>query len=301
MQKFLHLMDVVKVGLAGNLRDFLFQDHRGNKISGKQLLFRGQPTGVAANPLETVNYVSAHDGFTLWDAIQAKLPFRTPFQGPGTDPISERVLRHQLALSFPLMAQGMIFIEGGSELLRSKNGDVDSYDSGDFFNALDLTGHQNGWGKALPPDWKNGQAWDFWYPRLIAPDLRVGQREITQTLSVVRELARFRQQSPFFKMRTLAEVQNQLRFFGSTETPVGIIPMLIQTQDRELLVVWNVTRLSHTWKHEALNPNSIGQAWSATFPYEQGILTRLIVQFSEGEKSHVSLPPLSLSIWTRRK
>src|SRR5690606_22950914 len=109
------------------------------------------------------------DGYTLWDAIQAKAPFFNSERNPSRASLEEKQRMHHLALAIPLLGQGIPFIESGLEMLRSKNGDQDSYDSGDFFNALDFSLRDNGWGRGLPPAWKNYYDWSFWQPRLTEP------------------------------------------------------------------------------------------------------------------------------------
>ncbi len=70
----LHLQDLVKLGLAGNLRDFSFRTSTGETVLGKDVDYNGQPAGYAADPGETVTYVDAHDNETLFDSLALKLP-----------------------------------------------------------------------------------------------------------------------------------------------------------------------------------------------------------------------------------
>lgn len=48
---------------------------------------------------------------------------------------SEIAATCRLALALVMMSQGVAFISGGDDLLRSKSLDRDSYNSGDWFNA----------------------------------------------------------------------------------------------------------------------------------------------------------------------
>ena len=68
--------DQIKVGLAGNLRDYRFVDRTGATVTGAQVDYNGQPAGYAAEPDETITYVDAHDNETLFDVLQYKLPRR---------------------------------------------------------------------------------------------------------------------------------------------------------------------------------------------------------------------------------
>ncbi|RYZ96322.1 MAG: DUF3372 domain-containing protein, partial [Proteobacteria bacterium] len=163
--KLLYLTDVVRVGMAGNLRDYRFRDRYGNWTKGGELFFRGSPTGAAANPEETITYISAHDGYSLFDALQAKLAYHSKFRTPGTVPAQERLDRQILGVGMLAVSQGMPFFDSGIEILRSKSGDQNSYDSGDWFNRLDWSMTNNGWGLGLPPYATNPSDWPFWRPR----------------------------------------------------------------------------------------------------------------------------------------
>lgn len=251
--KLLHLGDVVKVGLAGNLRDLSFKDHLGNTITGYSLRYRGAPVAFGAQAIESINYVSAHDGYGVWDAIQAKAPFNSYGRQPATASLEERQRMAQLILAFPLLGQGIPFIESGSELLRSKNGDQDSYNSGDFFNRIDWQGQENYWGAALPPAWKNINDWAFWQPRLLAPELQVSSDLISKTREYFKALLRVRQSSDLFKMNTPGEIAAHLKFIDNdTKAEPGLIAMLLYSKDENLLVFFNASKDNRTFNHELL-------------------------------------------------
>ena len=46
---------------------------------------------------------------------------------------------HNVGTSVIMLAQGIPFIHAGTELLRSKSMDRNSYDSGDWYNEIDWT------------------------------------------------------------------------------------------------------------------------------------------------------------------
>ncbi len=230
-EKILSLADVMKVGLAGNLRDFIFRDHRNNLIRGGELNFRGAPVGYAAEPNETITYVSAHDGSTLWDAIQAKLPFSAAPRNPPIANLDERVRTMKLLLGTIAVSQGIPFFEGATELLRSKSGDVDSYDSGDWFNQIDWTFQSNNWGVGLPPLWRNQGEWGFWQPRLINPILRVDRDHILSTREHFKALLSLRKSMPLLRLSTAADIKQSVSFPVDEQTGAdlpGLIAMFIQ-------------------------------------------------------------------------
>lgn len=251
--KLLHLGDVIKVGLAGNLRDLAFRDHLGNTITGYSLRFRGQPVAYGAVAEESINYVSAHDGYPLWDAIQAKAPFYTSGRSPETASAEDRQRMQQLLLALPLLGQSIPFIESGSELLRSKNGDQDSYNSGDFFNRIDWSGHENFWGEALPPAWKNQADWSFWEPRLRTPELRATPALVSQTKGYFKALLRVRQSSGLFKLNTPAEIANHLRFIDNdSNAEAGLIALYLQNSQESLVIFINASREGRIFNHDLL-------------------------------------------------
>ncbi len=255
-EKILHLGDVIKAGLAGNLRDFRFKEHWGSFVTAGQLHYRGAPTGTSAEALETVSYVSAHDGYTLWDAVQAKAPFYTSGRFPSLSKSEDRQRMHQLALALPMLSQGIPFIESGSELLRSKNGDQDSYNSGDFFNRIDWSRQQNFWGAGLPPAWKNIDDWSFWQPRLQEPGMKVTPELITRTEKYFKALLRVRQSSDLFKLNDLSEIQRSLTFIDNDkQAEPGLIAMHLQSSSEKLLIFFNAAREARSFEHGILGQN----------------------------------------------
>lgn len=79
-------------------------------------------------PTQLIQYVEAHDNYTLYDRLKAA--------DPGLDE-ETIVKRHELASTIILLAQGIPFIHAGQEFLRSKQGVRDSYNSPDHINEID--------------------------------------------------------------------------------------------------------------------------------------------------------------------
>ncbi len=295
VEKFLHLKDVVKIGLAGNLRDFHFKEHWGSEQTGGNIQYRGSPVGYAETPQETINYVSAHDGTTLWDAVQAKSAYRSEWANPNTAQLWERVRRHQLALSFVIFSQGVPFIEGGTEILRSKNGDVDSYDSGDYYNALDFSLKSNNWNRALPPEWKNGSEWGFWSPRISDKSITPGFTEIQGTLSLFKAMLQIRSHYKLFRMTSLAVIQQQLEYLDTPSDTSVLSLRLSEPGGKSLLVLWNVARDPKTWTHPVLHSGG----W-APVPQLTDQNTPWLKEISIVADS-ISLPPLSFVVLERNE
>lgn len=74
-----------------------------------------------------INYVSAHDNNTLWDKFEIS---------NGENTIEERLAMNKLAAAIYMLAPGTPFMQAGEEMLRTKNGDENSYASSDAINNL---------------------------------------------------------------------------------------------------------------------------------------------------------------------
>jgi pullulanase len=243
--KLSYLGDVVKYGLAGNLRDFKIKNFEGNNIAARDYFFRGVPVGYAATTDETVNYVSAHDGYCLWDSVSAKAPFYSNQRSPKLATTFDKQRMVQLSLGLTLFSQGVPFIEGGSEILRSKSGDVDSYDSGDWFNHLNFDLNDNNWAKGIPPSFKNYNDWNFWYPRLNDIFTKPKNIDIEQNLKAFKAYLQIRSNSSLFNSKNLEETTKQVTFFDNDEvfTP-GLIAMRLKNSKEEMIIIFNSNRYS---------------------------------------------------------
>ncbi|GGM62006.1 hypothetical protein GCM10010106_05040 [Thermopolyspora flexuosa] len=239
--RLLHLQDQIKVGLAGNLRDYAFTASDGRHVTGARIDYNGSPTGYTAAPGEAVTYVEAHDNETLYDALAFKLP-----QATG---MADRVRMQTLSLATVLLGQGTAFVHAGGERLRSKSLDRNSYDSGDWFNRLlwDCRAG-NGFGGGLPPRADNEAKWRYARPLLADPALRPGCDAIEAARDRFGELLRVRVSSPAFALGSAAEVQRRVSFplSGTPGEIPGVITMRIDTTGldarwRSITVVFNAT------------------------------------------------------------
>jgi len=89
--------------------------------------YKNEICDFAENPGESINYVSSHDNLCLYDKFEKSNPSNTPL---------EREKMNRLALSILLTSQGVPFIQGGTEILRTKHGNHNSYNSGDAVNEI---------------------------------------------------------------------------------------------------------------------------------------------------------------------
>ncbi|MPY66250.1 pullulanase-type alpha-1,6-glucosidase [Deinococcus sp. SDU3-2] len=247
----LALSDLVRIGLTGNLRDYRLTNAVGVAVTGRELSYNGAPAGYAASPRETINYASAHDNQTLWDAVLLK--------APRTATTAQRVRMNNLAMSVVGLGQGIPFFHAGEERLRSKSFDGDSYNSGDWFNAIDWTGRDNGFGRGLPPAEKNEGNWPLYRPLLADATIRVTPADATRATDHFRETLQIRASSKLFRLETGAQVSQALTFLntGPNQTP-GVIVMKLSGQPgqgqpyRDIVVVFNGSGQAVNFTHASL-------------------------------------------------
>ncbi|WP_431883382.1 pullulanase-type alpha-1,6-glucosidase [Micromonospora gifhornensis] len=238
--RLLHQHDLIKVGLVGNLRGYRFTDSAGRTVTGDQVDYNGSPAGYTDAPGEAITYVDAHDNEILYDALAYKLPQATP--------ATDRARMQVLALSTVVLGQGAGFVTTGTERLRSKSLDRNSYNSGDWFNQIRWDCAQgNGFGAGLPPAEDNRDKWPYAKPLLADPKLVPDCGAIELTDARYAELLRIRNSSPVFGLSTAQEVQRRVSFplSGTGETP-GVLTMTLDArglggQWKSVTVVFNST------------------------------------------------------------
>ncbi|MFJ7148043.1 pullulanase-type alpha-1,6-glucosidase [Streptomyces sp. NPDC100445] len=227
--RLLHYQDLIKIGLTGSLKSFTFTDTDGKEVTGAGVDYNGSPAGYAAAPGDAVAYADAHDNESLFDALAYKLP-------ASTSP-ADRARMQVLAMATATLSQGPSLSQAGTDLLRSKSLDRDSFDSGDWFNAIHWNcADGNGFGRGLPPAAGNKSKWD--YARPLLGSVEVGCPQITGASAAYRDLLKIRTTEKAFSLATAAQVQRHLSFplSGKDETP-GVITMRLG----DLVVVLNAT------------------------------------------------------------
>ncbi|MDU3351551.1 MAG: type I pullulanase, partial [Clostridium sp.] len=181
---------------------------------------KGSINTLTYNPRESINYVDAHDNYTLWDQIEKSL---TPgikekdYRKIKDENIFDNhlVRRNILALAIILTAQGIPFIQGGAEILRTKNGDHNSYKSPDNINAI------------------------FW--RYKAKYIEV--------FNYIKGLIEIRKNFKAFRLDKREELNNLEISFLNGEENVGVIKWhfknlnIIEENINDLIVVYNGTSI----------------------------------------------------------
>ncbi|XP_002965238.2 pullulanase 1, chloroplastic isoform X2 [Selaginella moellendorffii] len=217
--------DRIILGLAGNLRDYVFVDFEGREVKGCEVLTHdGKPVAYAASPTEIINYVSAHDNETLFDIIMMKVAESVSLE--------DRCRVNHLASSIVALSQAIPFFHAGEDMLRSKSLDRDSYNSGDWFNRLDFSYETNNWGVGLPPKSKNGEKWLIMRKLLGNESLRPSKDHILAAVANFQDLLKIRFSSPLFRLKTVNAIQARLQFHNTGPAAIpGIIVMSIHDGD----------------------------------------------------------------------
>jgi pullulanase-type alpha-1,6-glucosidase len=247
--KLADAIDLIKIGMAGNLADFRLLTAAGTATTAAALAYNGLDAGYTQDPQESINYVSSHDNPILWDIIQYKMP-----SGRSA---ADRVRAHDVALDVVLLGEGVPFFHMGDDLIRSKSMDKNSYDSGDWFNRIDWTGQSSAWASGLPSAWDNTGEWPVIGPILRNASAAPGPADIAVARSHFQEMLRVRKSSPLFRLGSKAEVMTRVDFLngGPSQVP-GVIVMTISdgacagadldpARDA-LVVVVNADRFSHS-------------------------------------------------------
>ena len=123
----------------------------------------------ANQPWQSILYVSCHDNNTLYDKLKISRPDASE---------QELIAMDKLAQAVVFTSQGISFIHSGAELLRTKQGVENSYESPDSINQIN-------W------NWKVAHA---------------------NVLDYYKNLIKLRKEHPAFRMTSASEVQKNLEF-----------------------------------------------------------------------------------------
>ena len=81
-----------------------------------------------SNPNKSINYLTCHDGYTLYDRLTLSIK-------EGSN-LMDKV---RIVFALTILSQGVPFIQGGDEFLRTKKYNSNSYNSGDLINGFDYS------------------------------------------------------------------------------------------------------------------------------------------------------------------
>ena len=236
------LADRLRIGLAGSVRSFPLEDRWGTIKRADEISYSGQATAYAQTPQETINYISKHDGQTLWDINQLKLPLASKR--------SERLQAQKLGMALNLTAQGIPFFQLGADFLRSKSLNRDSFNSGDWFNLVDFSYKNSAWDRGLPREDKDGSNWELML-EVLDHVKKPSPSEAKAMNLYVKSLLELRYSSPLFRLSTTEDVVNRVRFHNTGPfQDNGIISMSIadschhgdiDPETEEILIFYNLS------------------------------------------------------------
>ena len=134
LPEFSFFNDQIRDLMRGSTFDSAAPGFVTGEHSSKELLescFMGAPAW-AAEPCQSINYVSCHDNHTLLDRITLSAPEAS---------FEDLVKMNNLAAAFSILAEGVPFFQAGEEMLRTKPSkkerfDHNSYRSPDRVNSL---------------------------------------------------------------------------------------------------------------------------------------------------------------------
>ncbi len=217
LSALLQTADLVRVGLAGSIRDYTLTTYLDVDKKLQDIDYSGQSAGYASEPGEVVNYVENHDNQTLFDINAYKLPLSTSRE--------DRARVQMLGAAINAFSQGVAYFHAGMDILRSKSMDGNSYDSGDWFNRLDWSYTDNYFGTGAPPKGDNGGNYGLIKPLLANPDIKPTASEIALARDMFRDLLKLRASSTLFRLRSSEDVKTRLKFLntGSLQTPTLLV------------------------------------------------------------------------------
>lgn len=239
LKKYAHRLDNIAVfsdDLRDGIKGSVFINEEKGFVSGRSGMEESIKFGVTAacshpqvkyervnyskapyakDPVNTVSYADCHDNHVLWDKL--KLSAR----GASAE---KRKAMYRLALGIVLTSQGISFLHAGSEFLRSKKGNENSYNAGDSINAV---------------DW----------------NLKTTNRDVVE---YVKALISLRKSHPAFRLRSGSQVSQHIRFLepGSGVVAYTIDGKAVGDSWSKLLVIYNsqarparVKHVGKNWQH----------------------------------------------------
>ncbi len=124
------LTESIKFGIVGAIRH--------PQVKMKKVNYSEKPW--ALEPTQMMSYVSCHDDMCLVDRLKASIPgLDKPLTSDLSPLTSELVRLDLLAQTAVFTSQGVPFMLSGEELLRTKQGVHNSFESPDSINQLDWT------------------------------------------------------------------------------------------------------------------------------------------------------------------
>lgn len=163
-----------------------------------------------------------------------------------------RMRYHRLATGIVLLAQGIPFLHSGQEFFRTKQGEGNSYQSPDSINQL---------------DWNR-------------------KSQFKENVDYIKGLIQIRKEYPCFRLRTAAEIRNQL---SRLPLPSPILGCSFQQGDSVVILITNPSLTPH----KVSIPNG---EWSVLADRDTaGIMAKKVFQGAE-----IQVEPISLNVLVKK-
>ena len=156
-----------------------------------------------------------------------------------------------VALATTALAQGPSFWHAGTDLLRSKSLDRNSFNSGDWFNRIDWSCDESTWGSGLPPRGDNETKWDVHAAAARGPGARAAPGRHPRRPRPRRRAAAHPLSSPLFRLGSAPRSSAGWGSRWAGRPDPGVIVMVIDTVGG-IVVVFNASREATTQTIPAL-------------------------------------------------
>ena len=171
-------------------------------------------------PLQTINYASCHDNYTLFDNLT--IDVMDAYGVTAEEAAEQAAAMNNLAAAYYITAQGVPFIHAGEEMLRSKPDDAqangfnhNSYAAGDAINAI---------------------KWDSLTKELQA-----------DTAEYYKGLIAFRKAHPALRMTSEAAVQKASTVLKTgNNNVIAVLNNGGKAEDADILSIFNADSVAHT-------------------------------------------------------
>ncbi len=200
---FAYFSDTLRDLLRGSVFDSGLPGYvSGACVSKDQLeaCFMGVPEW-AAQPCQSVNYVSCHDNNTLFDRISLAAP---------EAPRETKIRMSNLAGAFSILSQGIPFMQAGEEMLRTKPAKKGTFDHNSYRS----------------PDRVNSLKWE---------DLE--KEEYQKNVDYYRGLIAFRKDCSALRLSTREAVWKQVHPIRINNPHV--VAFLVEDKTRDIFLVFN--------------------------------------------------------------
>ncbi|HKL14605.1 MAG TPA: alpha-1,6-glucosidase domain-containing protein, partial [Balneolaceae bacterium] len=123
---------------------------------------------------------------------------------------------------------GVPFHQLGTDILRSKSMDRNSYDSGDWYNMVDFTLETDNWAIGLPPAWDNESNWEAQAEFMTNPNIDIRKEHMEFANRVFRDQLRVRYSTPLMRIGDAEQIHQRVGYHntGPNQIP-GLILMTI--------------------------------------------------------------------------